>query len=66
MPLDRGEENDFPRKQLALNRHFLPSDKLKVQIKRGRKIVHLRDRHTLRYHFLPLVNMKNDLVPDKK
>jgi hypothetical protein len=41
LPLGRGEENDFSRRQQALNSHFLPSDKLKKQIQRGRKNVNL-------------------------
>jgi hypothetical protein len=66
MPLGRGQKNDFSRRQLALNIHFFPSDKLKIQTQRGRKIVNERFRLTLRYHFLPLVKMNNDLVPDEK
>jgi hypothetical protein len=66
MPIGRGEENDVSRRQLALNRHFLLSDKLKIQIQRGLKIVNLRVRLTLRYHFLPLVKITNDLGPEEK
>jgi hypothetical protein len=66
MSLGRGQENDFSRRQLALNSHFVPSDKLKIQIQRGSKNVNLRVRLTLPYHFLPLVKMKNDLGPEKK
>jgi hypothetical protein len=66
MILGRGQGNEFSRRQLPLNSHFLPSDKLKIQIQRGLKIVNLRVRLTLRYHFLPLVKMKNDLASDEK
>jgi hypothetical protein len=39
MPLGRVQKNYLSRRQLALNSHFLSSDKLKIQIQRGRKIV---------------------------
>jgi hypothetical protein len=60
MPLGEGQENDFSRRKLALSSHFLPCDKLKLQIQRGLKIVNLGGGLTLRYHFLPLVKMTND------
>jgi hypothetical protein len=66
MPLTRGEENDFSRRQMTLNSQFLPSDKLKIQVQSGREIVILSVRLTLRYHFLHHVKMKNDLGPDGK
>jgi hypothetical protein len=37
MPLGRGQGNDLSRRQLALNSHFLPSDKIKTQIQRSPK-----------------------------
>jgi hypothetical protein len=37
MPLGRGQGNDLSRRQLALNSHFLPSYKFKIQIQRGPK-----------------------------
>jgi hypothetical protein len=66
IPLGRGPENDYSRRQPALNSHFLLSEKLKIQIQSGRKIVNLRARLNLQYHFLPLVKMRNDLGPDEK
>jgi hypothetical protein len=59
IPFGRGEENDFSRRQQALNSHFLPSDKLKIQTQRGQKNFNIKYRLTLRYHFLPLVKMTN-------
>jgi hypothetical protein len=41
MPIDLSQENDFSWRQLALNSHLLPCDKLKIQIQRGLKFVNL-------------------------
>jgi hypothetical protein len=46
---------------MALKSHILSFAKPKLQIQRGRKIVNLRVRFTLRYNILPLVKMKNRL-----
>jgi hypothetical protein len=61
MALASGQGNNFSRRQLALKSYFLSSDKLKLQIQRGRKIGNLMVRLTLRYNFLPLVKMENGL-----
>jgi hypothetical protein len=66
MPLGRGQENDFSRRHLALNSNFLPTDKIKIKIQRGRTIVHLMVGLNLRYHFLPLLKMKKICAPDEK
>jgi hypothetical protein len=59
--LGRGRENDFSRRLLALKIHFLPSDKLKLQIRRYHKSVNLRFLLSLQYHFLPLVKKNNEM-----
>jgi hypothetical protein len=66
MPLGGCQGNDFSKGEMALNSHFSPSDMVKIQIIRGSKIVNLRVRLTLGYHFLPSVNMTNDLGYDEK
>jgi hypothetical protein len=55
MPLGRGQENDFSKRQMALKSLFLSFAKLKLQNQRGRKIVNLRVLLPLRYNIVPLV-----------
>jgi hypothetical protein len=66
MPLGRSGENDFSRRQLALNSHFYLSYNLNIRIQRGLKSSNLRLRISVRYHFLPLVKIKNNLGNDEK
>jgi hypothetical protein len=61
--LDRG---NFSRRQLAPNSNFLPCDKLKIQIQRGLIFINLGFPLTIRYDFLSLVKVKNDLGPKQK
>jgi hypothetical protein len=49
------------RDKWPLKSHFLYSAKLKLQFQRGRQIVNLRVRLSLRYNILPLVKVKKRL-----
>jgi hypothetical protein len=56
----------FLKETTGSEQSFLPSHKLKIQTQRGLIIDNLRVRLTLRYNFLPLVKMTNNLGRDEK
>jgi hypothetical protein len=61
LPFGRNREYDFSKRRPTLKSHFLPSDNLKLQIGRGRQSFNLRVDISLRYTFLLLEKMQNDL-----